>query len=94
MLNVKLQIIFKMYFIFFTSLSLLGYTITPHGITPAQEKVTAIREFPRPATERQLLKFLSMFIFYRRFMPKCPRLLQPLHALITPTQASRSARIK
>ncbi|ROT82931.1 putative uncharacterized protein K02A2.6-like [Penaeus vannamei] len=47
------------------SLSFLGHTVTPQGITPAQEKVTAIRKFPRPATEKQLRKFLGMFNFYR-----------------------------
>ncbi|ROT84099.1 hypothetical protein C7M84_022719 [Penaeus vannamei] len=47
------------------SLSFLGHTVTPQGITPVQEKVTTIRKFPRPATEKQLQKFLGMFNFYR-----------------------------
>ncbi|ROT78938.1 hypothetical protein C7M84_002334 [Penaeus vannamei] len=76
------------------SLSFLGHTVTSQGITPAQEKVTAIRKFPKPATEKQLRKFLGMFNFYRRFVPKCAQLLKPLHALITPNRASRNTKIK
>ncbi|ROT82718.1 hypothetical protein C7M84_024114 [Penaeus vannamei] len=76
------------------SLFFLGHTVTPQGITPAQEKVTVIRKFPRPATEKQLQKFLSMFNFYRRFVPGCAQLLKPLHALITPNRASRNTRIE
>ncbi|ROT67192.1 reverse transcriptase [Penaeus vannamei] len=59
-----------------------------------QEKVTAIRKFPRPATEKQLRKFLGMFNFYRRFVPGCAQLLKPLHALITPNKASRNTRVE
>ncbi|ROT72055.1 hypothetical protein C7M84_009592 [Penaeus vannamei] len=76
------------------SLSFLGHTVTSQGITPAQEKVTAIRKFPKPAMEKQLRKFLGMFNFYRRFVPKCAQLLKPLHALITPNRASRNTKIK
>ncbi|ROT65882.1 reverse transcriptase [Penaeus vannamei] len=76
------------------SLSFLGHTVTPQGITPKQEKVTAIRKFPRPATEKQLRKFLGMFNFYRRFVPRCAQLLKPLHALITPNRASKNTKIK
>ncbi|ROT61804.1 hypothetical protein C7M84_020379 [Penaeus vannamei] len=76
------------------SISFLGHTVTSQGITPAQEKVTAIRKFPKPATEKQLRKFLEMFNFYRRFVLKCAQLLKPLHALITPNRASRNTKIK
>ncbi|ROT79028.1 hypothetical protein C7M84_002244 [Penaeus vannamei] len=75
------------------SLSFLGHTVTTQGITPAQE-VIAIRKFPRPATEKQLRKFLGMFNFYRRFVPGCAQLLKPLHALVTPNRASRNTRIE
>ncbi|ROT84431.1 hypothetical protein C7M84_022380 [Penaeus vannamei] len=76
------------------SFSFLGHTVTSQGINPVQEKVTAIRKFPKPATEKQLRKFLGVFNFYRRFVPKCAQLLKPLHALITPNKASRNAKIK
>ncbi|ROT81776.1 gag-pol polyprotein [Penaeus vannamei] len=76
------------------SLFFLGHIVTSQGITLAQEKVTAIRKFPKPATEKQLRKFLEKFNFYRRFIPKCAQLLKPLHALITPNRASRNTKIK
>ncbi|ROT78754.1 reverse transcriptase [Penaeus vannamei] len=76
------------------SLSFLGHTVTPQGITPAQEKVTTIRKLPRPATEKQLRKFLGMFNFYRRFVPRCAELFKPIHALITPNRASINTKIE
>ncbi|ROT61808.1 hypothetical protein C7M84_020383 [Penaeus vannamei] len=76
------------------SLSFLDHTFTSQGITPAQEKVTAIRKFPKSAPEKQLRKFLGMFNFYRRFVPKCAQLLKSLHALIPPNRASRNTKIK
>ena len=54
------------------SLSFLGHTVTPQGITPAQEKVTAIRKFPRTATDKQLWKFLGMFNLQKVRPRVCP----------------------
>ncbi|ROT73079.1 transposon Ty3-G gap-Pol polyprotein [Penaeus vannamei] len=76
------------------SLSFLGHTVTSQGITPAQEKVTAIRKFLKSVTKKKIRKFLGMFNFYRRFVPKCVQLLKPLHTLITPNRASRNTKIK
>lgn len=45
----------------------LGYLVSASGILPLPEKVTAIREFSRPATVKQLRRFLGMLNFYRRF---------------------------
>ncbi|ROT64311.1 reverse transcriptase [Penaeus vannamei] len=55
------------------SLSFLGHTLTPQGITPAQEKVTAIRKFPRTATDKQLWKFLGMFNLQKTLSPRQSR---------------------
>ncbi|ROT72377.1 hypothetical protein C7M84_009229 [Penaeus vannamei] len=76
------------------SLSFLGHTVTLLGIIPAQEKVTTIRKFPKPAMEKQLQKFQGMFNFYRKFVLKCAQLLKPFHVLITPNRASRNTKIK
>ncbi|XP_069995023.1 uncharacterized protein [Penaeus vannamei] len=40
------------------SLCFLGHTVTPQGITPVQ-KVTAIRKFPKPATEKHCAQLLQ-----------------------------------
>ncbi|XP_037794221.1 uncharacterized protein LOC119589708 [Penaeus monodon] len=45
------------------------HTITTDGITPAQEKVSSTRQYPRPTTKRQLRKYHGMINFFRRFIP-------------------------
>ncbi|ROT82924.1 hypothetical protein C7M84_023909 [Penaeus vannamei] len=63
------------------SLSFLGHTVTPQGITPAQEKVIAIRKFPQASDGEAAAEIPG-------------HLLKPLHALITPNKASRNTRVE
>ena len=46
------------------------------------EKVSAIRELPRPSTLGQLRKFIGLITFYHRFLPKAAELLAPLNELL------------
>ncbi|RWS00423.1 hypothetical protein B4U79_11538, partial [Dinothrombium tinctorium] len=52
------------------------------GISPVEERVKAIREFPKPDSIRQLRRFLGMINFYRRFIEKAAHHLAPLNALL------------
>lgn len=52
-----------------SEINFLGHKINNSGILPAQDRVTAIREFERPTTVKQLRRFLGMINFYRRFIP-------------------------
>ncbi|KAG8196266.1 hypothetical protein JTE90_023821 [Oedothorax gibbosus] len=60
----------------------LGHTITSEGITPLAEKVSAIVEFPKPDTIRELRRFLAMINFYRRFLPHAASTQAPLNAML------------
>lgn len=60
------------------SLTFLGHTVNEHGIQPLEEKVKYIREFPTPTSLRKLREFLGLINFYRRFIPHCADVLQPL----------------
>lgn len=60
----------------------LGHLINAQGISPLQDKVNDIANFPEPATASQLRRFLGMVNFYRRFMPHCAQLLLPLTQLL------------
>ncbi|PIK59982.1 pol polyprotein [Apostichopus japonicus] len=76
-----------------SSLDFLGHHITSQGIRPLAEKVEAIRQFPQPSTSRELREYLGLINFYRRFIPNCAGLLQPLTNLLRglpkkPTQIS------
>jgi len=61
-------------------LDFLGHRVTPEGIRPMPERVTAIREYPVPSNKASLQRFLGMINFYHRFMPGIAGKLAPLHA--------------
>lgn len=60
----------------------LGHTVNAHGIRPPAERVSVIRDFPRPVTIKQLRAFLGMVNFYRRFLPAIAQCQQPLNDLL------------
>lgn len=64
-------------------LDFLGHHISSSGIRPLPSKIEALQVFPKPATPRQLRRYLGMVNFYHRFIPGCARLLRPLHALLS-----------
>ena len=72
------------------SLDFLGHHISAAGITPLQSKVQAIQVFPPPANLRKLPEFLSLVNFYRRFIPRCAKILQPLIDLLSSKGSSKS----
>ena len=56
----------------------LGHLVSARGITPLPEKVAAIRAFPQPVTVGQLMSYLGMVNFYRRFIRGAAGVLKPL----------------
>jgi RNase H-like domain found in reverse transcriptase len=56
----------------------LGNQVSQAGIAPLQSKVEAVTEFPQPSTCKQLMTFLGMLNFYRRFLPGAAKVLMPL----------------
>ena len=67
-----------------SELKFLGHSVSSTGIRPLQEKVLAIKDFPRPTNQRKLREFLGMINFYHRFIPNCAHLLGPLNGLLKP----------
>ncbi len=60
----------------------LGHSISTHGTRPATAKVTAISDFPKPQTVKDLRKFLGMINFYRRFVKNAASIQAPLHVYL------------
>ncbi|GFY34525.1 hypothetical protein TNCV_2822111 [Trichonephila clavipes] len=60
------------------SLKFLGFQVSSEGISPLPDRVNAIQNFPRPNTLTQLRRFLGMYNFYRRFIPKAAHIFAPL----------------
>ena len=59
-------------------LEFLGHRVTAAGITPLPDKVAAVQRHPRPTTVRELMAYLGLVNFYRRFVPNAARILKPL----------------
>jgi hypothetical protein len=60
----------------------LGHSISTNGIEPLPEKVQAIIDYPEPTSFKQLRRFDGLVNFYRRFIPNCAHLMQPLTDLL------------
>lgn len=65
-----------------SEVTFLGYRISVDGVTPLEDKVEALKQFPVPTNIRQLRRFLGMINFYRRFIPSAARIQAPLNALL------------
>ena len=55
------------------SLEYLGYTINADGLAPLPRKVEALKKFPAPTKQKELLAYLGALNYYRSSLPK----LQP-----------------
>ena len=47
----------------------LGYHVTSEGIQPSDDRVSAISNYPKPETVKDLRRFLGMVNFYRNCIP-------------------------
>ena len=62
--------------------SFLGHVLSATGIEPLPDKVKAIIDYPEPTSFKQLRSFSGLVNFYRRFIPHCAALMQPLTDLL------------
>lgn len=58
--------------------SFLGHLVTPDGIKPNPEKISAVRKFPLPTTQKQIKSFLGLLGYYRKFIKDFANLTKPL----------------
>jgi hypothetical protein len=56
----------------------LGHRVTADGVTLLPTYVSAVLDFPRPNTVKELQGFLGLLNLYRRFLPVVARTLQHL----------------
>ena len=74
-----------------TELTFLGHHVNSRGVRPLDDKVSAIREFPQPSTQRKLREFMGLVNFYHRFIPHCAHTLQPLNDLLSKAHSNKQA---
>jgi hypothetical protein len=60
----------------------LGHKISSEGTQPPASRVSAINNFPRPETVKDLRRFLGIVNFYRRFVKNAASIQAPLHAFL------------
>lgn len=61
----------------------VGYRVNQNGIYPLPDKVSAIKDFPKPEMSKGLQEFLGMVNFYHRFVPNAAYLMRPLHEVVS-----------
>ena len=61
----------------------LGHCVSAEGIATDPDKVTAVENWPRPETLKQLRSFLGFASYYRRYVPNFTAVASPLNALVT-----------
>ena len=76
------------------SLRFIGHDVTADGIAPTAESVKTITDFPRPATVRDLMSFVGMVNFYKRFIPQASKIMAPLHEATAGAQTKKATRQK
>lgn len=75
---------------FQTSVKYLGHVISDNGIQPDPDKISAIKQWPRPNTVKELRSFLGFSGYYRRFVENYAKVVRPLNDLLKGEFATRS----
>ena len=67
---------------FARKISFLGFILDERGMKKSPEYVNRIREAPKPLTIHEMMKFLGLVNFQRRFVPACSEIIAPLNDAI------------
>lgn len=60
----------------------LGHVVGQGKVRPVDAKISSISEFPRPENKKQLMRFLGMAGYYRKFCPNFSAVTEPLTRLL------------
>uniref|UniRef100_A0A8C5MC00 Gypsy retrotransposon integrase-like protein 1 n=1 Tax=Leptobrachium leishanense TaxID=445787 RepID=A0A8C5MC00_9ANUR len=69
-----------------SSVSFLGFIISPGNIKMDPEKVKAIESWPTPVTRKETQRFIGFANFYRKFIRSFSRVIRPLTKLTCTTK--------
>ena len=63
------------------SIKFLGAQVSSYGVEPDVDKVRSIQEWPRPCTKKEVLSFLGVANYLRKFVDNYSKMAAPLHRL-------------
>jgi len=78
----RLEINFKKSLFLRKVLDYLGYSVSNKGILPNDSHIEVIKNYPVPNNTKQLLSYLGMFSYIRRFVPSYASIARPLVELL------------
>ena len=79
---------------FFSSdIEFLGYRITDKGIQKSSEYTKSIMQLKKPHTMHDLMRFLGLVNYQRRFIPNCSEILKPLISAVTPSKKGLKSKV-
>ncbi|KAH7703146.1 hypothetical protein AAVH_29685, partial [Aphelenchoides avenae] len=64
------------------SIPFLGHILTREGIKMDADKLTPIRDYPLPKNVKEMLRFLGMASYYRKFVKNFATIAAPLYRLV------------
>lgn len=70
----------------------LGHIITTEGVKPNPEKISVIKSWPVPKTEKELRGFLGTLGYYRRFIRDFSKITKPLTSQLRKTEKIRHTK--
>lgn len=56
----------------------LGHIVTKDGIKPNPDKISAVKNFPLPKTQKDIKSFLGLIGYYRRFIKDFAKITKPM----------------
>ena len=69
-----------------TELGFLGHRVSAAGVSVDLRKVAVVRDWPQPATNAEVRRFVGLCNYYRRFVEGYAELAAPLTRLCGPNQ--------
>ena len=64
-----------------SQLLFLGHVISADGVAVNPVKIKAVKDFPKPKRRRDILSFVALCSYYRRFIQNFAKIARPLHRL-------------
>jgi len=66
----------------YSEVAYLGFMLSADRVRPAEQKVQAIQQYPRPKNKHEVRRFLGLCGFFCRFIPHYAQIAQPISKLL------------